>query len=62
MLIKEGILRKGSQYTVVDERGASVYSVTQLAQEEFPNMDPNLRSAVSIGKIVSSFYLKNFKV
>ena len=37
-------------YTIVSESGASVYSATKLAQEEFPNLDVNERSAVSIAR------------
>ncbi|UDQ96927.1 Tex-like N-terminal domain-containing protein [Lentisphaerota bacterium WC36G] len=35
---------------VVDECGASIYSVTECAVEEFPELDSTLRSAVSIGR------------
>ena len=48
-MIAEKKFCEGTQYTVIDERGASVYSVTPLAQEELPNLDTNLRSAVSLG-------------
>lgn len=37
-------------YMVVSEAGASVYSASKLAAEEFPQFDVNLRSAVSIGR------------
>ena len=37
-------------YTIVSESGASVYSATKLAQEEFPDLDVNERSAVSIAR------------
>lgn len=37
-------------YMVVNEAGASVYSASKLGAEEFPNMDVNLRSAVSIAR------------
>ncbi|MCL2620367.1 MAG: RNA-binding transcriptional accessory protein, partial [Defluviitaleaceae bacterium] len=37
-------------YTIVNESGASVYSASKLAAEEFPNFDVALRSAVSIGR------------
>ena len=36
--------------SVVSEDGASVYSICDLSVEEFPKMDPNLRSAVSIAR------------
>ena len=37
-------------YTIVSEAGASVYSASKLAAEEFPQFDVNLRSAVSIAR------------
>ena len=37
-------------YMIVSEAGASVYSASQLAAEEFPQFDVNLRSAVSIAR------------
>ncbi len=37
-------------YMVVSEAGASVYSASKLAAEEFPEYDVNLRSAVSIAR------------
>ncbi|MBQ5330131.1 MAG: RNA-binding transcriptional accessory protein [Oscillospiraceae bacterium] len=45
----KGISRKVS-YMVVSEAGASVYSASQLAAEEFPEFDVSLRSAVSIAR------------
>ncbi len=38
------------QYMVVNEAGASVYSASKLAAQEFPEFDVNLRSAVSIAR------------
>lgn len=38
------------QYMVVSEAGASVYSASRLAAEEFPQFDVSLRSAVSIAR------------
>ena len=38
----------GVSYMIVSESGASVYSASKLAAEEFPDYDVNLRSAVSI--------------
>lgn len=35
---------------VVSEAGASVYSTDEIAREEFPNLDPTIRSAVSIAR------------
>ena len=40
----------GVSYMVVSEAGASVYSASPLAAEEFPQYDVNLRSAVSIAR------------
>lgn len=40
----------GVSYAVVSEAGASVYSASPLAAEEFPMYDVNLRSAVSIAR------------
>ena len=40
----------GISYMMVNEAGASVYSASQLAAEEFPDYDVNLRSAVSIAR------------
>ncbi len=37
-------------YMIVNEAGASVYSASKLAAEEFPQYDVNLRSAVSIAR------------
>ena len=37
-------------YAIVNEAGASVYSASSLAAEEFPEFDVNLRSAVSIAR------------
>ncbi|MBS4026915.1 MAG: helix-hairpin-helix domain-containing protein, partial [Clostridia bacterium] len=38
------------QYIIVSEAGASVYSASPLAREEFPEFDVSLRSAVSIAR------------
>ncbi|MDE6599244.1 MAG: RNA-binding transcriptional accessory protein, partial [Oscillospiraceae bacterium] len=47
-LIKE--LPEKVSYMVVSEAGASVYSASKLAAEEFPEYDVSLRSAVSIAR------------
>ncbi|MFR1050488.1 MAG: Tex family protein [Lachnospirales bacterium] len=47
-LIRE--VGSGVRYMVVSEAGASVYSASKLAAEEFPQYDVNLRSAVSIAR------------
>jgi uncharacterized protein len=38
------------QYTVVNEAGASVYSTSEIGREDFPDLAPAVRSAVSIGR------------
>jgi len=38
------------QYIIVSEAGASVYSASSLAKEEFPNLDVSERSAISISR------------
>ncbi len=40
----------GAKYMIVSEAGASVYSASKLAAEEFPQFDVSLRSAVSIAR------------
>lgn len=40
----------GVSYMIVNEAGASVYSASKLAAEEFPEYDVNLRSAASIAR------------
>ncbi|MBE7004572.1 MAG: RNA-binding transcriptional accessory protein, partial [Ruminococcaceae bacterium] len=45
-----GELGGGLSYMIVNEAGASVYSASKLAAEEFPDYDVNLRSAVSIAR------------
>jgi len=43
-------LPPGLRYTIVSEAGASVYSASQLAREEFPHLDVSERSAISIAR------------
>lgn len=43
-------LPKDAAYIIVSEAGASVYSASKLAAEEFPQFDVSLRSAVSIAR------------
>ena len=38
------------KFTVVDEDGASVYSASDVAREEFPELDLTIRGAISIGR------------
>ncbi|ROR21903.1 uncharacterized protein EDD66_11913 [Mobilisporobacter senegalensis] len=47
-MLKE--LNKPVQYVIVNEAGASVYSASKLATEEFPNFDVGQRSAASIAR------------
>ncbi|SFR73507.1 Tex family protein [Anaeromicropila populeti] len=47
-MLKE--LHKPVQYIIVNEAGASVYSASKLATEEFPNFDVGQRSAASIAR------------
>ena len=37
-------------YTIVSEAGASVYSASKLATEEYPDLDVSIRGAISIGR------------
>ena len=48
-----GFLKKNSypiQYTIVNEAGASVYSASKLATEEYPDLDVTTRGAMSLGR------------
>lgn len=47
-LLKE--IKKDVKYIIVNEAGASVYSASKLATEEFPNFDVGQRSAASIAR------------
>ena len=47
-IIKENNLN--IKYIIVSEAGASIYSTEKIAIEEFPDLSPNERSAVSIGR------------
>ena len=38
------------EYVIVDEAGASIYSASEIAREEFPELDVAMRGAVSIGR------------
>jgi uncharacterized protein len=48
--IKRVPLRKGVRVFTVSEDGASIYSASELAREEFPDHDVTVRGAVSIGR------------
>lgn len=43
-------IEKSVSYTIVSEAGASVYSASKLAQEEYPDLDVTIRGAISIGR------------
>lgn len=51
-LIKEVKQEKGKElfYVVVSEAGASVYSASELATKEYPDIDVSIRGAISIGR------------
>lgn len=51
--IKKIAFDKPIQVFIVNEAGASVYSASKLAREEFPNFDVTVRGAVSIGRRLS---------
>ncbi|UZX28170.1 Tex family protein [Riemerella anatipestifer] len=51
--IKKIAFDKDLQVFVVSEAGASVYSASKIAREEFPNYDITVRGAVSIGRRLS---------
>ena len=47
-IIKENKLNL--KYLIVNEAGASVYSASKIAAEEFPDLDVTVRGAISIGR------------
>ena len=51
-LIKEVKAETGREvsYVIVNESGASIYSASPLAAEEFPDLDPTVRSSISIAR------------
>lgn len=51
--IKKIAFDKPVQVFVVSEAGASIYSASKIAREEFPNYDVTVRGAVSIGRRLS---------
>lgn len=51
--IKKIAFDKPLQVFIVSEAGASVYSASKIAREEFPNFDVTVRGAVSIGRRLS---------
>ena len=53
LFIKKIAFDKPVQVFIVSEAGASVYSASKIAREEFPNYDVTVRGAVSIGRRLS---------
>lgn len=49
-VISENYADSDVKYTVVDESGASVYSASPVATEEFPELDVMVRGAISMGR------------
>lgn len=51
-VVSEFIQRRkpGLRYTIVNEAGASVYSASKLASEEYPELDVTTRGAMSLGR------------
>ena len=49
-VIRDATCPKGVKYTIVSEAGASVYSASKVATEEFPDYDVMQRSAISIAR------------
>ena len=41
---------KKVSYTIVNEAGASIYSASKIAEDEFPDLDVSIRGAISIGR------------
>ena len=49
-LVKKIHFQKNTEVFVVNEAGASIYSASKIARDEFPNYDVTVRGAVSIGR------------
>ncbi len=49
-IIKKVISNASCDYSIVSEAGASVYSASEIAQEEFPELDVSIRGAISIAR------------
>ena len=49
-LVKKVIFNKPVEVFIVSEAGASIYSASKIARDEFPNYDVTVRGAVSIGR------------
>ena len=39
-------------YSIIDECGASIYSVSDAAQKEMPSLDPSLRGAGTVNSLI----------
>ena len=52
-LVKKVIFNNPMEVFVVSEAGASIYSASKIARDEFPNYDVTVRGAVSIGRRLS---------
>lgn len=50
LIANERFGSKSVKFTSVNEDGASIYSCSPQATQEFPNMDPNIISAISIAR------------
>lgn len=51
-----------TKFTIVSESGASVYSASEIAHDEFPDLDLTIRSAISIARRVLSFLDELIKI
>lgn len=51
-----------TKFTVISESGASVYSASAIAHDEFPDLDLTIRSAISIARRVLSFLDELIKI
>ena len=49
-LLKQSPISRSTQIFLVNESGASIYSASPIAREEFPDQDVTVRGAVSIGR------------
>ncbi len=51
-----------TKFTVISESGASVYSASEIAHDEFPDLDLTIRGAISIARRVLSFLDELIKI
>ena len=49
-MLENELKEQGVAYVIVNEAGASVYSISRLGREELPDCDATLRGAISIGR------------